>query len=1403
MSLQQIFGRFVTSLSVDGVERLGWVLVHSVWQLALLALAAALTVRAMRRSSAASHYIVLVTAMGFSILIPVTTWVLLPASPSSQVTEVDLLEPEDFPITAGGVVPAIRLRHGDSLIAPYGEGNDLESNLDAGTAGSKATGVKISPQSGDEKPWLERLRRTARPWMTWIVAGWISGVLIFAFRPLLGWRMLRRLRHTGVAAVSEEVNGVLRSAACRLGLHRTAAGVLQSTLVQVPIVVGYLRPLILLPASLITSIPPTQLEAILAHELAHIVRHDFLVNLLQTLIETLFFYHPAVWWLSHRIRIEREHCCDDLVVSTWGNQVEYGRALLAVAELRRQSHVLALGATDGSLRSRVGRLFHVGTDRPNDRLMNRLPATMLSLACLGVTMLALLAAHLPVDADDTSASTTEESASREIPIAEVSTEGGADQRYVAEIPGGIKVEFVGITRNTALAREGWRPDGLKMGEIPEWPEGLVMYGQNTTGRTKPKDVPLDENGRDYLFEFQGLRRQPSFSFEMQTGGSYSHDPLQDPYRLRVSTRLRDESQFPQATFDPPADEVRVGLTDEPWGEWQQVSVTGELLNNVAAVDRYPKSYSQIEILRVGPSEHELHPNQTSLYLRQPNEARSLYAFEIRGIDDEGKNLWVTELQSQRNKNNGSSDAEWGLALALPEGKRLVRFEFRLRPYRHWVTFKGVSVEPGTKSKVSVQLKSMPAEAVDIPESLKNESSTDGGADPLSNEQPDPANNALPDDSSKAPANESSEVENRNDQRRVSLTGRVSDAGGNPVAKALVLYPVRVDAKARKFRLARTTSNERGEFTLQVPKILFGNDPRKVHHIVWCWAEGHGIGTVSIRSQGIDEPRPPILIKLPDIQPQEFVVLSEDRQPLAGAIVAPSIMQTPEAYYPLPDELKASASRTSDEKGRVRLELVPKDVLDAVSVTTKSHGEQQFSHLSGNLQLLPVASVEGNIQGGLPGVRLLFCNYLSGTRCQYETITDRQGRFTIPAFPAGQYTVNADLPGPLMLASIGTLEPGHQTLTLQVDRGIPVKGRLVVRGTDRGVKNTFVAVRSGFNLQHDFDVTSNDQGEFQSFVLPGHQMRVQVYGFDPNEHFVYPGFKTFEVPDGVTEFTVPDIEIDPAKAWKGTLVDVNNVPLEGFYVEPEAGLATPDKTASKGKFEVWLREKVTPSGWQVTQTSEGTIVGKINAEVVSENPLVIRIPRSHSQLEEEALKRQKAGKEGSNDPAKVPRGDQPKKTADETSEPLRDDSRKQAWMKWHLDPRLDMPFSETMNEVPVHVALADIAEQLNVVLKIHEPEIFAGGGNEKTMRQGVTLEGWPERLKILEDSPHEPDAVRLMLLRNDGTINFREVLMLITEPIELDFLLVDDVLHVSTVEGIRSLRQANSVRNTAKANDPAE
>jgi beta-lactamase regulating signal transducer with metallopeptidase domain len=340
------------------IECLGWVLVHSLWQFAVVAWAAGVTVRALRRRSAELRYGVLVAAIGVVSIAPVVTWILLSSDDRSDSLGqgVSSFDSELEAVTNRPADARPLANHLDTVNVP-----SLEQ-LNRDLAASDGTSEMRPADNAATLAWTERSAALLRPWLAWIVAGWSFGVALCSLRPLVGWRSIWRLQRVGIAPVSDDVLSAMQRVAARLGI-RNSVRVAQSTLARVPVVVGYTRPMILLPVSLLTNLPMPQLEAILAHELAHVRRHDFLVNVLQALVETVFFYHPAVWWLSHRIRIEREHCCDDLVVMRLGNPVDYGRALVAIEELRGRGVLLALGAADGSLLSRVRRLAGAGNDR--------------------------------------------------------------------------------------------------------------------------------------------------------------------------------------------------------------------------------------------------------------------------------------------------------------------------------------------------------------------------------------------------------------------------------------------------------------------------------------------------------------------------------------------------------------------------------------------------------------------------------------------------------------------------------------------------------------------------------------------------------------------------------------------------------------------------------------------------------------------------------------------------------------------------------------------------------------------------------------------------------------------------------------------------------------------------------
>jgi beta-lactamase regulating signal transducer with metallopeptidase domain len=224
----------------------------------------------------------------------------------------------------------------------------------------------------------------------WIVLTWLVGVLVLTIRLGVSWRraqaVVRRL-----ASPAPEWQGTVARLAGALGISR-AIRVLETAAVEVPSVVGWLRPVILLPVSSVTGLTPQQLEMVLAHELAHVRRHDFLVNVLQSVVETLLFYHPAAWWISRQIRIERENCCDDLAVAICGNALQYARTLTMLEQMR-STPVMGVAATGGSLLERIRRLVVRHTDRSS------LITGWTALAAGASFVLLLMITSVPVMAD--------------------------------------------------------------------------------------------------------------------------------------------------------------------------------------------------------------------------------------------------------------------------------------------------------------------------------------------------------------------------------------------------------------------------------------------------------------------------------------------------------------------------------------------------------------------------------------------------------------------------------------------------------------------------------------------------------------------------------------------------------------------------------------------------------------------------------------------------------------------------------------------------------------------------------------------------------------------------------------------------------------------------------------------
>lgn len=227
-------------------------------------------------------------------------------------------------------------------------------------------------------------RELLAPRLPLVILCWSAGAALMALRLLLGLAWVRRRSRPGAYRLDPAWQAVLDRLGERMGLGRKVVLGLVNDLAS-PVTAGCWRPLVLVPASLTTGMAPQLLEALLAHELAHVRRHDYLVNLVQSAIEILLFYHPAVWWLSHRIRVERELIADDLAASALG---EPRRLALALSELdlfQLSSQQLALGAHGGGkLMSRIKRLVRPQTEPLNWKL---------ALPALGLALSAAIHAH--------------------------------------------------------------------------------------------------------------------------------------------------------------------------------------------------------------------------------------------------------------------------------------------------------------------------------------------------------------------------------------------------------------------------------------------------------------------------------------------------------------------------------------------------------------------------------------------------------------------------------------------------------------------------------------------------------------------------------------------------------------------------------------------------------------------------------------------------------------------------------------------------------------------------------------------------------------------------------------------------------------------------------------------------
>jgi beta-lactamase regulating signal transducer with metallopeptidase domain/uncharacterized protein YnzC (UPF0291/DUF896 family) len=320
-------------ISPETMQGLSWTLVHFLWQGAALAALLWFALTAIR--SASGRYVASVIVLVLMLAAPVFTFVSL----ASKTGEI-------------GNPQSARLVHSTSAA--------VMTTIPAEQQTRSSAGKSITP---------------------WLVEGWLIGVVALSLRSAGGLLLLGRLRRQTAIAISAPLKDACLALQQRMGLHHIVE-YCESHEIDSPAVIGWFRPVVLLPVSALTGLSQEQLEAVIAHELAHIKRMDAFVNLFQIFVESVLFYHPAVWWVSRRIRAEREHCCDDAAIAVCGDRLEYARAL-TLMEGWRAAPRMALAANGGSLTARVKRLLGVETFHGTRAL-----GFAVGLMCLGVALLA-------------------------------------------------------------------------------------------------------------------------------------------------------------------------------------------------------------------------------------------------------------------------------------------------------------------------------------------------------------------------------------------------------------------------------------------------------------------------------------------------------------------------------------------------------------------------------------------------------------------------------------------------------------------------------------------------------------------------------------------------------------------------------------------------------------------------------------------------------------------------------------------------------------------------------------------------------------------------------------------------------------------------------------------------------
>ncbi len=619
---------------------------HFLWQGLAVGIVALVATMVLRRRSARLRYAVLLGSFLAMTTCPVVTLVVLEAPRGERLTVKSLQNPPPSP----SEFPPGGLDALDSLSQP-----PVPEKIQPGT-GDGENPTPVTPHAATTGPIDRRATGWSDVWQAaipYLLQVYFCGVLLLVGRLMLGLHGGWRLRRGSRAICEPTILETIARQAKSLGLRATPA-VMNCGAVFVPTVVGVFRPVILLPVALASGLSPDQLAAVLTHELAHIRRWDHVVNVFQRVIEALLFFHPAVWWLSRQLQIERENCCDDLVIGLGAEPVSYAASLLDIAEIGQLSGrpqgarvIASLQATgDGSqLGQRVRRLL-TGT-----------PPTPLRLNRGGLTWLLTVVALITASATYLSLRAQADSKEKQPPTS-----------FAGELPGGTTVELLGVSEHPSRPDSWWKADGSPLMAAPYGDFSGSVRGDTTIARE---------------FALRITKLPPGAT-----------TTLKIPQSAAMVTHGADEKGLIACAVTLPEDQqrttLRVGIASKQWTTAVQVDKQGEVTSN-----------RQNEVLKASDFKVARQDGKLTLAFNQSREIFEKGESRVVAVDHDGKTHGDRGMSA-----SGVSDGIQRSTFRFEiDDADITGFRLQTRIFHSWVVFENVSLLADKTTRFRVRTES--------------------------------------------------------------------------------------------------------------------------------------------------------------------------------------------------------------------------------------------------------------------------------------------------------------------------------------------------------------------------------------------------------------------------------------------------------------------------------------------------------------------------------------------------------------------------------------------------------------------------------------------------------------------------------------------------------------------------